>query len=128
MQNAYFHVSAQCARISGQHVCLISRGNYIRMSKLKPGIFNNYRPPWQEPNLSVQCVYLKLRQFTYWLYKQLNKFEIALNVAKRPKAQYRNKQLGHSFEVCVSVHVALRILLAFSQPVYCIFWPIKTLN
>ena len=30
--------------------------------------------------------------------------------------------------MCVSVHFALRILLALSQPVNCIFWPIKTLN
>ena len=43
-------------------------------------------------------------------------------------AQYRNEQQGHVFEVCVSAHVALRMLLAFSQPVNCIFWPIKTLN
>ena len=43
-------------------------------------------------------------------------------------SQYRNEQLGHLFEVCVSAHVALRMLLAFSQPVNCIFWPIKTLN
>ena len=26
------------------------------------------------------------------------------------------------------VHFALRMLLAFSQPVNCIFWPIETLN
>ena len=30
--------------------------------------------------------------------------------------------------MCVSAHVALRMLLAFSQPVNCIFWPIITLN
>ena len=35
---------------------------------------------------------------------------------------------GHSFEVCGSAHVALRMLLAFFQPVSCIFRPIKTLN
>ena len=43
-------------------------------------------------------------------------------------SQYGNKQLGYSFEVCVSAHVALRVLLAFSQPVNCIFRPIKMLN
>ena len=35
---------------------------------------------------------------------------------------------GHSIEVCVPAHFALRMLLAFSQPVNCIFWPIETLN
>ena len=30
--------------------------------------------------------------------------------------------------VCVPAHFALRMLLAFSQPVNCVFWPIKTLN
>ena len=39
-----------------------------------------------------------------------------------------NEQSGHSIKVCVSVHVALRMLLALSQPVNCIFWPIRTLN
>ena len=37
-----------------------------------------------------------------------------------------NEQQGNSIEICVSTYVALRLLLALSQPVYCIFWP--TLN
>ena len=45
-----------------------------------------------------------------------------------PLSQYRNKQYGHLFEVCVSAQVALRMLLSLSQPVNCILWPIKTLN
>ena len=42
--------------------------------------------------------------------------------------QYRNEQQGHSFEICVSTNVVLRMLsVAFSQPVKCInFWVIKT--
>ena len=40
----------------------------------------------------------------------------------------RNEQQGHLFKICVSAHVAFRMLLALSQPVNCIFWPIKTLN
>ena len=32
------------------------------------------------------------------------------------------------FEVFEAAHVALRTLLAFSQPVNCIFWPIGMLN
>ena len=38
--------------------------------------------------------------------------------------QYR----ATSFEVCVCTHVALRMLLALSQPVSCIFWPIRMMN
>ena len=33
-----------------------------------------------------------------------------------------------TFEVFEAAHVALRTLLAFSQPVNCIFWPIGMLN
>ena len=33
-----------------------------------------------------------------------------------------------AFEVFEAAHVALRTLLAFSQPVNCIFWPIGMLN
>ena len=33
-----------------------------------------------------------------------------------------------AFEVFEAAHVALRTLLAFSQPVNCIFWPIEMLN
>ena len=33
-----------------------------------------------------------------------------------------------TFEFCEAAHVALRTLLAFSQPVNCIFWPIGMLN
>ena len=33
-----------------------------------------------------------------------------------------------TFEVFEAAHVALRTLLAFSQPVKCIFWPIGMLN
>ena len=33
-----------------------------------------------------------------------------------------------AFEVFEAAHVALRMLLAFSQPVNCIFWPIGMLN
>ena len=33
-----------------------------------------------------------------------------------------------TFEVFEATHVALRTLLAFSQPVNCIFWPIGMLN
>ena len=33
-----------------------------------------------------------------------------------------------TFEVFEAAHVALRTLLAFSQPVNCIFWPIAMLN
>ena len=41
---------------------------------------------------------------------------------------YRNEQYDHSTGVFVSAHVALRTLLALSQPVNCIFWPIETMN
>ena len=53
---------------------------------------------------------------------------------------YRIRGLGHririhrratrvgTFEVFEAAHVALRTLLAFSQPVNCIFWPIGMLN
>ena len=40
----------------------------------------------------------------------------------------RDEQWGHLFEVCVYAHVALRMLLAFFQPVNCIVWPIKALK
>ena len=33
-----------------------------------------------------------------------------------------------TFEVFEAAHIALRTLLAFSQPVNCIFWPIGMLN
>ena len=33
-----------------------------------------------------------------------------------------------TFEVFEAAHAALRTLLAFSQPVNCIFWPIEMLN
>ena len=36
--------------------------------------------------------------------------------------------MGHSIEFCVPAHFALRMLLAFSRPVNCVFWPIETLN
>ena len=35
-----------------------------------------------------------------------------------------NSRATHLMFVCRSAHVALRMLLAFSQPVNCIFWPI----
>ena len=43
-------------------------------------------------------------------------------------AQWKNKQYGNSIEFCVPAHFVLRMLLAFSQPVNCIFWRIETLN
>ena len=39
-----------------------------------------------------------------------------------------NGQYGHSIEVCVSSHTALRISLPLCQPVSCIFWPVRMLN
>ena len=43
-----------------------------------------------------------------------------------PGSGYEN---GHAFEVCVFAHVALRaFFFALSQPVSCIFWPMKVLN
>ena len=40
----------------------------------------------------------------------------------------RTEQYSRSIEVCVFVHVALRMSFALSQAVNCIFWPIKALN
>ena len=45
----------------------------------------------------------------------------------RIRIQRRATRVG-AFEVFEAAHVALRTLLAFSQPVNCIFWPIGMLN
>ena len=45
-----------------------------------------------------------------------------------PYATQRHSTGIKSGATCVSAHVASRVLLAFSQPVDCFFWPIKTLN
>ena len=45
----------------------------------------------------------------------------------RIRTHRRATRVG-AFEVFEAAHVALRTLLAFSQPVNCIFWPIGMLN
>ena len=46
---------------------------------------------------------------------------------RRIRIHRRATRVG-AFEVFEAAHVALRTLLAFSQPVNCIFWPIEMLN
>ena len=65
------------------------------------------------------------------------KFKIVVNIAYFAVKSYTNDHririhrratcVG-AFEVFEAAHVALRTLLAFSQPVNCIFWPIGMLN
>lgn len=39
-----------------------------------------------------------------------------------------NGRYGHSNELDMTAHVALRMFAPLSQPVDCIFWPKRTLN
>ena len=50
-----------------------------------------------------------------------------LQLNHRIRIHRRATRVG-AFEVFEAAHVALRTLLAFSQPVNCIFWPIGMLN
>ena len=50
-----------------------------------------------------------------------------MNTSHRIRIHRRATRVG-AFEVFEAAHVALRTLLAFSQPVNCIFWPIGMLN
>ena len=50
-----------------------------------------------------------------------------LPLRHRIRIHRRATRVG-AFEVFEAAHVALRTLLAFSQPVNCIFWPIGMLN
>ena len=50
-----------------------------------------------------------------------------LTLCHRIRIHRRATRVG-AFEVFEAAHVALRTLLAFSQPVNCIFWPIGMLN
>ena len=61
--------------------------------------------------------------------------KMLLFLLRAPFQQYRHRIRIHrratrvgAFEVFEAAHVALRTLLAFSQPVNCIFWPIGMLN
>ena len=51
-----------------------------------------------------------------------------LTLKKVVKEMNRRASCVGTFEVFEAAHVALRTLLAFSQPVNCIFWPIGMLN
>ena len=50
-----------------------------------------------------------------------------LTLQHRIRIHRRATRVG-AFEVFEAAHVALRTLLAFSQPVNCIFWPVGMLN
>ena len=52
---------------------------------------------------------------------------LVLILCHRIRIHRRATRVG-AFEVFEAAHVALRTLLAFSQPVNCIFWPIGMLN
>ena len=52
---------------------------------------------------------------------------IRFRQSHRIRIHRRATRVG-AFEVFEAAHVALRTLLAFSQPVNCIFWPIGMLN
>ena len=54
-------------------------------------------------------------------------FEEIQSLEHRIRIHRRATRVG-AFEVFEAAHVALRTLLAFSQPVNCIFWPIGMLN
>ena len=56
-----------------------------------------------------------------------NGFSNALTFQHRIRIHRRATRVG-TLEVFEAAHVALRTLLAFSQPVNCIFWPIGMLN
>ena len=57
-----------------------------------------------------------------------SKFKVfVFHLKHRIRIHRRATRVG-AFEVFEAAHVALRTLLAFSQPVNCIFWPIGMLN
>ena len=87
------------------------------------------------------CQFLPLSDRTSWsdtADKTNNNGLYIINSSNKQKCSSR--WLGHririhrratrvgAFEVFEAAHVALRTLLAFSQPVNCIFWPIGMLN
>ena len=60
----------------------------------------------------------------FWLFLF---YTIHYSQEHRIRIHRRATRVG-AFEVFEAAHVALRTLLAFSQPVNCIFWPIGMLN
>ena len=64
----------------------------------------------------------------YWTSKEQFKSKMDLPLEKVGKTTSAFLTKSHAFEVCVPAHVALGAFFAFSQPVNCIFWPMKVLN